>query len=228
VQVKDTADELDEDEKDRKMISDCTSVTDANHQQLIPTKAAWLILFYSDNSDDSWDLHPSWERAVEELRDFRALGVGRIDVDIDRAARREFIPEANFHAPAIMYLAPDGSKKWFRGLPRVIDILDFVSSCMGREVAVINDANYQSFLKDNDGLVRVLLFSRDNNIKLYRIFNALSLQYPLMKFAVVAQTGSGAIEKRYCFWLPNGKLNSGLILLPQISHNRRQQGCCAG
>ncbi len=52
------------------------------------------------------------------------------------------------------------------------------------------------------GQVRVMLFARDNNVKLYRVFNALALQYPQMKFAVVAQTGAKALEKKYCFQLP--------------------------
>jgi hypothetical protein len=43
----------------------------------------------------------------------QALGVGRIDTDIDKAARRHFVPESDLHPPAIMYKAPDGSKKWF-------------------------------------------------------------------------------------------------------------------
>jgi hypothetical protein len=44
--------------------------------------------------------------------------------------------------------------------------------------------------------VRVMLFARDNNVKLYRVFNALSLQYPQIKFAVVAQAGASALEAR--------------------------------
>jgi hypothetical protein len=43
----------------------------------------------------------------------QALGVGRIDIDVDKAARREFIPESDLQPPAIMYRGPDGSKKWF-------------------------------------------------------------------------------------------------------------------
>ena len=42
----------------------------------------------------------------------QALGVGRIDIDLDKAARREFIPESDLQPPAIMYRGPDGSKKW--------------------------------------------------------------------------------------------------------------------
>ncbi len=70
-QVKDAANELNEEEKDRKMMSDSASITDANYQQLMPAKAAWLVLFYSDDSDDSWDLHPTWERVVDELRELQ-------------------------------------------------------------------------------------------------------------------------------------------------------------
>ena len=56
---------------DRKMMSDSASITDANYQQLLPAKAAWLVLFYSDDSDDSWDLHPTWERVVDEIRELQ-------------------------------------------------------------------------------------------------------------------------------------------------------------
>lgn len=52
-------------------MSDSASITDANYKDLMSTKAAWLVLFYSDESDESWDLHPSWERVVEELRDLQ-------------------------------------------------------------------------------------------------------------------------------------------------------------
>ena len=120
-------------------MSDSAAITDLNYKDLMPTKAAWLVLFYSDDSDESWNLHPSWERVVEELRDLQvpssstaskpnssvrfdvlqtvslgcqALGVGRIDIDLDKAARREFIPESDLQPPAIMYRAPDGSKQW--------------------------------------------------------------------------------------------------------------------
>ena len=67
--MKDVAKEQDEEEKDRKMMSDSASITDANYKDLMATKAAWLVLFYSDESDESWELHPSWERVVEDLRD---------------------------------------------------------------------------------------------------------------------------------------------------------------
>jgi hypothetical protein len=70
-QVKDVAKEQDEEEKDRKMMSDSASITDANYKDLMSTKAAWLVLFYSDESDESWELHPSWERVVEDLRDLQ-------------------------------------------------------------------------------------------------------------------------------------------------------------
>lgn len=175
------------------------------------------------------------------------MGVARVDVDVDKAARREFIPESDLLPPAIMYRGPDGSKKWFvccfvswhahddartvnlyfvarviileccryQGRPRSIDILEFVSTCMSKEVATIDDLNYKSFLADNEGLVsnlsqtpgfrnsllwqvRVMLFARDNNVKLYRVFNSLAVQYPQMKFAVVAQTGAKALETKYC------------------------------
>ncbi len=53
------------------MMSDSASITDANYKDLMSTKVAWLVLFYSDESDESWDLHPSWERVVEELRDLQ-------------------------------------------------------------------------------------------------------------------------------------------------------------
>ena len=43
-----------------------------------------------------------------------------------------------------------------------------------------------------------MLFARDNNVKLYRVFNSLAIQYPQMKFAVVAQTGAKALETKYC------------------------------
>ena len=86
---------------------------------------------------------------------------------------------------------------------------------MSKEVATIDDLNYKSFLADNEGLVsnlshtpgfrnsplrqvRVMLFARDNNVKLYRVFNSLAVQYPQMKFAVVAQTGAKALETKYC------------------------------
>ena len=69
--MKDAAKEQDEEEKNRKMMSDSTSITDANYAELLPTKSAWLILFYSDDSDESWDLHPVWERVVDELRDLQ-------------------------------------------------------------------------------------------------------------------------------------------------------------
>ncbi len=177
----------------------------------------------------------------------QAVGVARVDVDVDKAARREFIPESELLPPAIMYRGPDGSKKWFvccfvswhvhdaartlnvyfvarviileccryQGRPRSIDILEFVSTCMSKEVATIDDLNYKSFLADNEGLVsnlshtpgfcnspllqvRVMLFARDNNVKLYRVFNSLAIQYPQMKFAVVAQTGAKALETKYC------------------------------
>ena len=44
----------------------------------------------------------------------------------------------------------------YQGRPRSIDILEFVSGCMSKEVAVINDLNYKSFLADNEGLVRCM------------------------------------------------------------------------
>ena len=53
------------------MMSDSAAITDLNYKDLMPTKAAWLVLFYSDDSDESWGLHPSWERVVEELRDLQ-------------------------------------------------------------------------------------------------------------------------------------------------------------
>lgn len=42
----------------------------------------------------------------------------------------------------------------FQGRPRSIDILEFVSNCMSKEVTQINDLNYKNFLADNEGLVR--------------------------------------------------------------------------
>ena len=90
------------------------------------TRACILNPHPPPSSDDSWDLHPSWERVVDELRElqvqifarkffhfdlllecawntraqfidgaWQALGVGRIDVDVDRVARRQFIPETD-------------------------------------------------------------------------------------------------------------------------------------
>jgi hypothetical protein len=50
---------------------------------------------------------------MKRLSPHQALGVGRIDIDIDKAARRHFVPESDLHPPAIMYKGPDGSKKWF-------------------------------------------------------------------------------------------------------------------
>jgi hypothetical protein len=41
----------------------------------------------------------------------------------------------------------------FQGRPRSIDILEFVSNCMSKEVTQINDLNYKNFLADNEGLV---------------------------------------------------------------------------
>jgi hypothetical protein len=69
--VKDVAKEQDEEEKDRKMMSDSAAITDSNYQDVMRTKAAWLVLFYSDDNDDSWELHPSWERVVDELRELQ-------------------------------------------------------------------------------------------------------------------------------------------------------------
>ncbi len=45
--MKDVAKEQDEEEKDRKMMSDSAAITDANYKDLMSTKAAWLVLFYS-------------------------------------------------------------------------------------------------------------------------------------------------------------------------------------
>jgi hypothetical protein len=69
--VKDVAKEQDEEEKDRKMMSDSVTITDSNFRDIMFTKPAWLVLFYSDDSDESWELHPSWERVVDELRELQ-------------------------------------------------------------------------------------------------------------------------------------------------------------
>jgi hypothetical protein len=42
-----------------------------------------------------------------------------------------------------------------------------------------------------------MLFARDNNVKLYRVYHALAIQYPQMKLAVVAQTGANELEAKY-------------------------------
>ncbi len=41
----------------------------------------------------------------------------------------------------------------YQGRPRSIDILEFVSNCMSKEVTPINDLTYKSFLAENEGLV---------------------------------------------------------------------------
>ena len=71
-----------------------------------------------------------------------------------------------------------------------------------------------------------MLFARDNNVKLYRVFNALALQYPQMKFAVVAQTGAKALEKKYCIRPPILPTNPDVkpeTCCLQVSYNDRQQ-----
>jgi hypothetical protein len=51
-------------------------------------------------------------------------------------------------------MSRDLSVRRYQGRPRSIDILEFVSNCMSKEVTQINDLTYKSFLADNEGLVR--------------------------------------------------------------------------
>jgi hypothetical protein len=69
-----------------------------------------------------------------------------------------------------------------------------------------------------------MLFARDNNVKLYRVFNSLAVQYPQMKFAVVAQTGAKALETKYCNRTTISPHYSKPKTCFQIPHNHRQQG----
>jgi hypothetical protein len=79
-----------------------------------------------------------------------------------------------------------------------------------------------------------MLFARDNNVKLFRVFHALALQYPHMKFAKVAQKDAQRLEAKYararCY---NSKPlylqpNSCVFIWLQVPHHHRQQGADPG
>ena len=79
-----------------------------------------------------------------------------------------------------------------------------------------------------------MLFARDNNVKLFRVFHALALQYPHMKFAQVAQKDAQRLEARYARAPRYGSKssclqpNSCVIIWLQVPHHHRQQGADPG